>query len=107
MTIALPYLLVRHEGSLVLIDQESAVQLQEQSPPDITWADRKGVTYDHRHRKIRDPVRSPIDKPVIARLVLGWVTTGESLVLYVFCLASFCSFNLFQDKLWYQSKTNY
>jgi hypothetical protein len=42
------------------------------------------ATYDHRHRKTRDPVRSPIDKPVIARLVLGWVTTGESLVLYVF-----------------------
>jgi hypothetical protein len=41
------------------------------------------VTYDHRHLKTRDPVRSPIDKQVIARLVLGWVTTGESLVLYV------------------------
>jgi hypothetical protein len=26
------------------------------------------VTYDHRHRKTRDPVRSPIDKPVIGRL---------------------------------------
>jgi hypothetical protein len=49
------------------------------------------VTYDHRHRKTRDPVRSPIDKPVIARLVLGWVTTGESLVLYVFF---FCSLSL-------------
>ena len=34
--------------------------------------------------KIRDPVRSPIDKPLIARLVVGWVTTSESLVLYVF-----------------------
>ncbi|MDF2434487.1 MAG: hypothetical protein JWP44_4118, partial [Mucilaginibacter sp.] len=29
----------------------------------------------------------PIDKLVIVRLVLGWVTTGESLMLYVlFCL---------------------
>jgi hypothetical protein len=50
------------------------------------------VTYDHRHRKTRDPVRSPIDKPVIARLVLGWVTTGESLVLYVLFLSFFMSF---------------
>jgi hypothetical protein len=41
-------------------------------------------TYDHRCLKARDPVRSPIDKQTIARLVLGWVTTGESLVLYVF-----------------------
>ena len=42
------------------------------------------VTYDHRHWKARDPVRSPIDKLVTARLVVGWVTTSESLVLYVF-----------------------
>ncbi|KAJ9156913.1 hypothetical protein NKR19_g4034 [Coniochaeta hoffmannii] len=45
-------------------------------------------TYDHRRLKTRDPVRSPIDKQTIARLVLGWVTTGESLVLYVFWI--FC-----------------
>ena len=42
------------------------------------------ITYDHIHLKTRDPVRSPIDKQVRARLVLGSVTTGESLVLYVF-----------------------
>ena len=41
-------------------------------------------TYDHRYWKARDPVRSPIDKPVTAKLVVGWVTTSESLVLYVF-----------------------
>ena len=41
------------------------------------------VTYDHRHWKTRDPVRSPLDKPATARLVVGWVTTSESLVLYV------------------------
>ena len=41
-------------------------------------------TYDHTHRRIRDPVCSPIDKPVRARLVVGSVTTSESLVLYVF-----------------------
>ena len=40
-------------------------------------------TYDHTHWKTRDPVRSPIDKPVRARLVVGSVTTSESLVLYV------------------------
>ena len=56
--------------------------------PLIDWEKRKTVTYDHRYRKIRDPVRSPIDKPVIVRLVLGWVTTGESLMLYVFFLPS-------------------
>ena len=41
-------------------------------------------TYDHTHKKIRDPVRSPLDKLVRARPVVGWVTTSESLVLYVF-----------------------
>ncbi len=41
-------------------------------------------TYDHRYWKARDPVCSPLDKPVTARPVVGWLTTSESLVLYVF-----------------------
>ena len=40
--------------------------------------------YDHRPWKARDPVCSPIDKPETASLVVGWVTTSESLVLYNF-----------------------
>ncbi|TLS20985.1 uncharacterized protein PpBr36_10842, partial [Pyricularia pennisetigena] len=46
-------------------------------------------TYDHTHWNTRDPVRSPLVKPVRAELVLRWVTTGESSVLYVFL--RFCS----------------
>ncbi|KAF2841095.1 hypothetical protein M501DRAFT_903398, partial [Patellaria atrata CBS 101060] len=41
-------------------------------------------TYDHRIRKIGHPVRSAILKPYIGLLVLRWVTTGESRLLYVF-----------------------
>ena len=41
-------------------------------------------TYDHRLRRIGHPVRSAIHKPQIGRLVVGWVTTSESLLLYVF-----------------------
>jgi len=41
-------------------------------------------TYDHRHRRNGHPVRSAIHKPVIGRLVVGSVTTSESLLLYVF-----------------------
>ena len=40
-------------------------------------------TYDHSHWGTRGPVRSPIDKPVSAELVVGSVTTSESSVLYV------------------------
>ena len=40
-------------------------------------------TYDHRLRKTGHPVRSAIHKPQIGRLVVGWVTTSESLLLYV------------------------
>jgi hypothetical protein len=40
-------------------------------------------TYDHTHRRIRDPVRSPIVKPVRGGLVVGSVTTSESPLLYV------------------------
>jgi hypothetical protein len=46
------------------------------------------LTYDHRLRSIGLPVRSAIHKPQIGRLVVGWVTTSEYLLLYVF-LASF------------------
>ncbi|KAJ0144746.1 putative quinate permease [Fusarium oxysporum f. sp. albedinis] len=42
-------------------------------------------TYDHTCRKIRDPVRSPIVKPVRGGSVVGSVTTSESPLLYVFC----------------------
>jgi hypothetical protein len=56
------------------------------------------ATYDHRYWKTRDPVRSPIDKPIIARLVLGWVTTGESLVLYVFVSFSLISVHLITSR---------
>ena len=41
-------------------------------------------TYDHRLRKTWYPVRSALIKPQIDRLVVGWVTTSESRLLYVF-----------------------
>ena len=43
-------------------------------------------TYDHRLKKTGHPVRSAIHKLQIGRLVVGWVTTSESLLLYVFCI---------------------
>jgi hypothetical protein len=42
------------------------------------------TTYDHRLKRIGHPVRSAIHKPHIGRLVVGWVTTSEYLLLYVF-----------------------
>jgi hypothetical protein len=41
-------------------------------------------TYDHRSERTRGPVRSPIFKLRIGRSVVRWVTTCESLLLYVF-----------------------
>ena len=41
------------------------------------------IICDHRLKKTRHPVRSAISKLQIARLVLRWVTTRESLVLQV------------------------
>ncbi|KAK1637112.1 hypothetical protein BDP81DRAFT_218674 [Colletotrichum phormii] len=66
-----------------------------------TWH-RKVVTYDHTHWKTRDPVRSPIDKPMRAGLVVGSVTTSEYLVLYVF---DFWSFGDVTRKLFVGSKS--
>jgi hypothetical protein len=34
------------------------------------------ITYDHRYWKTRDPVRSPIDKPIIASLSVGAAQSG-------------------------------
>ena len=49
------------------------------------------ITYDHRLRIKGHPVRSAILKPQIGRLVVEWVTISESLLLYVFLLAFFCT----------------
>jgi hypothetical protein len=51
---------------------------------DITCFGEMVNTYDHRLRRIGHPVRSAIHKPQIGRLVVGWVTTSEYLLLYVF-----------------------
>ncbi|KAK0745372.1 hypothetical protein B0T21DRAFT_101916 [Apiosordaria backusii] len=48
------------------------------------WSLTITITYDHTQLRIRDPVRSPLVKQLRAELVLRWVTTGESSVLYVF-----------------------
>ncbi|KAH9223798.1 hypothetical protein DL95DRAFT_283697 [Leptodontidium sp. 2 PMI_412] len=44
----------------------------------------KASTYDHRLLGTGHPVRSAIHKQEIGRLVVGWVTTSEYLLLYVF-----------------------
>jgi hypothetical protein len=41
-------------------------------------------TYDHRTLKTRLPVRSALFKQRTGGLVVRWVTTGESPLLYVF-----------------------
>jgi hypothetical protein len=42
------------------------------------------ITYDHRVWKTGLPVRSAVLKPHAGWLVVGWVTTSESQLLYVF-----------------------
>ncbi|KUM56598.1 hypothetical protein ACN42_g10609 [Penicillium freii] len=41
-------------------------------------------TYDHRVWKTGLPVRSAVLKPHAGELVVGWVTTSESSLLYVY-----------------------
>ncbi|KUM56021.1 hypothetical protein ACN42_g11209 [Penicillium freii] len=43
----------------------------------------KPYTYDHRVWKTGLPVRSAVLKPHAGELVVGWVTTSESSLLYV------------------------
>ena len=46
-------------------------------------------TYGHRLKNNRHPVRSAKDKLQIDQLVVGWVTTSEYWLLYVFALLIF------------------
>ena len=46
-------------------------------------------TYDHRVWKTGLPVRSAVLKPHAGELVVGWVTTSESSLLYVFSYVLF------------------
>ena len=45
-------------------------------------------TYGHRLKNNRHPVRSAKDKLQIDQLVVGWVTTSEYWLLYVFAISS-------------------
>ncbi|KAH0286555.1 hypothetical protein KCU62_g6727, partial [Aureobasidium sp. EXF-3399] len=50
----------------------------------------------HSQLKTGHPVRSAIHKQLNGRLVLRWVTTWESLLLYVLCISySFASRQFF------------
>lgn len=51
-------------------------------------------TYGHRIKRTQVPVRSLIDKFDIGELVVGWVTTSESPLLYVFVSWSFVSWSV-------------
>ena len=53
--------------------------------------------FDHRSRKIEVPVRSPVLKPTADWLVVGWVTTSESPLLYVL----FCIWNVWNFWTWW------
>ena len=50
---------------------------------------KESDTYDHRVWKTGLPVRSAVLKPHAGELVVGWVTTSESSLLYVFLFAAF------------------
>ncbi|ATZ57847.1 hypothetical protein BCIN_15g03760 [Botrytis cinerea B05.10] len=52
----------------------------------INFHNPMSITYDHRLKRIGHPVRSAIHKLQIGGLVVGWVTTSESPLLYVLLL---------------------
>ena len=56
-------------------------------------------TYDHRVWKTGLPVRSAVLKPHAGRLVVGWVTTSESRLLYVFFPCPLLGCSIFWSEL--------
>jgi hypothetical protein len=63
-------------------------QIPDQSQSSITYF-AKSDTYDHRKLKAGIPVRSSLHKQFTGGLVVRWVTTGESPLLYVFVFLVF------------------
>ena len=55
----------------------------------ISWSESGTSTYGHSQLKTGHPVRSAIHKQLNGRLVLRWVTTWESLLLYVLFVVRF------------------
>ena len=70
-------------------------QLPHRRPPQqyLFPNSTRTATYDHRLKRTGHPVRSAIHKLEIGRLVVGWVTTSEYLLLYVPLLFSFSFFS--------------
>ena len=67
----------------------------EKDPSNSSYIDsnkHSSSTYDHRIRRIWHPVRSAEIKPYIGGLVVGWVTTSEYPLLYVFFANFLCFF---------------
>ncbi|OJJ80659.1 hypothetical protein ASPGLDRAFT_1501371 [Aspergillus glaucus CBS 516.65] len=63
---------------------ERATRCTNPGSPHIICFSYKASTYDHRVWRTGLPVRSAVLKPHAGRLVVGWVTTSESRLLYVF-----------------------
>ena len=64
------------------------------------------ITYDHRVWRTGFPVRSAVLKPHAGRLVVGWVTTSEYLLLYVLLFRTcFCRRCISAVTLWLCRKT--
>ena len=58
--------------------------IQQSYSYSIILTHTQSSTYDHRVWKTGLPVRSAVLKPHAGELVVGWVTTSESSLLYVF-----------------------
>jgi hypothetical protein len=75
--------IIHNHAVLFLVTCQPATAIQapiSTHPPTMT------DTYGHRIKKARVPVRSLTDKLDIGGLVVGWVTTSESPLLYVFVI---------------------
>ena len=88
-----PHLITRHWFATTMLPRSGSniIAVLGYGPRFVFWIiDTTSitiVTYDHRLMRTGHPVRSAILKHQIGRLVVGWVTTSESLLLYVFCFS--------------------
>ena len=72
-----------------MVSQDSGIAVAMSNATIILHCNLCSSTYDHRSKKAKDPVRSPIYKLRTGLVVVRWVTTCEFKLSYVFVAVFF------------------
>ena len=87
--VARPTVMLSRPHLLTLTLKLRSTHFIEENPEEMGYSSVISSTYDHRVWRTGLPVRSAVLKPHAGQLVVWWVTTCESWLLYVFLLSTY------------------